>query len=87
MESYLDNRTQIVSVTNNSSETGNVTFGVPQGSVLGPLLVLIFINDLPLVLSDKVSSTDRYADDTYVSPFMSGVSKTGCCLIRRTRKI
>ena len=49
------------------SNTAEISSGVPQGSILGPLLFLIFINDLPLVLSGKVSSTDMYADDTTIN--------------------
>ena len=66
MKSYLKNRTQVVSVNGTKSNTAEISSGVPQGSILGPLLFLIFINDLPLVLSGKVSSTDMYADDTTI---------------------
>ena len=48
------------------SEKGCMTCGVPQGSILGPLLFLIFINDLPFYLNEHAFSTDLYADDTTI---------------------
>ena len=60
--SYLINRKQYVSVCGNISETLEVTCGVPQGSVLGPLLFPIYINDLPKV--SKKLTFFPFADDT-----------------------
>ena len=61
-ESYLYNRTQHVSLNNNLSDAPNIRHGVPQGSILGPLLFLIFINDL--YIQRNSSTIDLYADDT-----------------------
>lgn len=61
-KTYLTQRRQQVTINNNKSDFETVSYGVPQGSILGPLLFLLFINDLPLYV-DNVSA-DLYADDT-----------------------
>ena len=67
MKSYLASRTQVVSVSGKLSTAAEINCGIPQGSILGLVLFLFFfINDLPLMLSDNIFSTDLYADDTTI---------------------
>ena len=65
LKSYLEGRTQVVRVNGVLSSERVVGIGVPQGSVLGPLLFLIFINDLPL--SEPIADYTLFADDTTIS--------------------
>ena len=64
-KSYLTDRTQKCRVNDHLSNSKPVTCGVPQGSILGPLLFLIYINDLPNCLNYAMPR--MFADDTNVS--------------------
>jgi len=77
--SYLTNRTQCVNVNGVDSDFLEVPCGVPQGSILGPLLFLCYVNDMSISLKCKLS---LYADDStlvassssvdHLSSFLSG---------------
>ena len=65
LRDYLSNRSQYVNVDGYCSSLKPMKFGVPQGSNLGLILFLLFINDLPSVVNHSV--VDIYADDTTLS--------------------
>ena len=65
IENYLANRKQYVSFNNTFSNVRDISIGIPQGSVLGPLLFIIYVNDLSN-LSDEYTSI-LFADDTVMS--------------------
>ena len=63
MNAYLTNRTQVTKFKNFTSATESPKTGVPQGSILGPLLFICFTNDLPPNFSE-ICTVNAYADDT-----------------------
>lgn len=76
--SYLSNRSQIVAVKGFLSKPVELTSGVPQGSHLGPLLFIIFINDLVEHISSEVL---LYADDLKLFRVVNGVND--CLMLQR----
>ena len=75
-QSYLGNRKQQVHVNGVASESCSISPGVPQGSILGPLLFIIFMNDLPK--SSTFFSTRLYADDTSLTASGSDLDSLFC---------
>ncbi len=63
-ESYLRNRTQSVQLNDTVSDKTSISYGVPQGSVLGPILSSICVNDRALFLPN--CDVIQYADDTQI---------------------
>ena len=70
IKKWLSNRRQKVCTDGEFSDWANVTSGVPQGSVLGPVLFLIYINDIDENLISKIG---KFADDTKMSKSVSSV--------------
>ena len=68
--SYLKKRTLTYLVRSSFSELFNIIYGIPQGSILGPLLFILYICDLFVVNKDVNFS--NYADDT--TPFITDMS-------------
>ena len=72
-KSYLFDRKQFVSINGHVSNQTSIKYGVPQGSVHGPLLFLIYINDLNHAI--KFCKVHHFADDTNLLHFSKLVNK------------
>ena len=70
---YLNERTQVVTISGEMSNTKLIDKGVPQGSILGPLLFTIFINDFPSCLS--IAFCNIFADDTMIGVSDKSITK------------
>ena len=78
IQAFLSNRQQRVVVEGEESDSVPVTSGVPQGSVLGPILFLTYINDLP---QDIVLQVRLFADDTAI--YLTAESETDSDCLQR----
>ena len=78
IENWLTNRKQRVVINGEASEWLPVSSGVPQGSVLGPLLFLIYINDIDCSIATKIS---KFADDTKIGG--KALTTVDCKVIQR----
>ena len=72
LSSFLENRAQYITVNSNASNTQPVKYGVPQGSILGPLLFAIYVNDLPLHIQDQC---ELFCDDTTIHTNHSDITQ------------
>ena len=73
LHSYLSNRKQYTEINNTKSNILSITTGVPRGSIIGPLLFIIYSNDLAQA-SDMFNNFSMYADDTTLTSTISTFS-------------
>ena len=75
IQDFLTRRYQQVSINGETSNRKEVTSGIPQSSVLGPILFVIYINDLPVTVE---SEADLFADDTKIFRVINSLDDQHC---------
>ena len=85
LKSYLNNRQQFVTYNETTSSTSTIRCGVPQGSILGPILFLIYINDLVNVCNN--SHPYLFADDTNLFTKGKNLQEIACLINKELKEI
>ena len=81
LENYLTNRKQYIEFEKHKSYMKNITVGVPQGAILGPLFFIIYINDI--ILAPYIFTPILYADDTTQFSTLEDFNlRNGCSIIQ-----
>ena len=83
--SYLSNREQYVSINGHESNLTSVLYGIPQGSALGPLLFIIYINDLNQAI--KFCKVHHFPDVTNLLQFNKSVAKLNKLVIQDMKNL
>ena len=85
IKSYLANRGQYVCYNNSNSELKNIKCGVPQGSILGPVLFILYINDMCEV--SKLLNIILFADDTSIFYLTRNIVDITCTVNNELEKL
>ena len=84
-KSYLSNRKQYCRINGVDSNINDINVGVPQWSCLGPLLFLVYINDLPCII--KIFKVSMYADDTSIYHSFKDIMQLNAALNEELRRL
>ena len=87
IQSYLEDRTQCVSISGKVSEKLKVNYGLPQGAILSPLLFIIYVSDIEDYMSETTDKLIGYADDFNVSVIGENSQEVRSLLVKAIQEI